>query len=109
MAVIGEQMQVIVRVRPLSPAERRDLSRVIVQPCEDNQSILVGESAYGVAVGSKTFRFTSVLPVNASQQEVFEHAVPLLKSALEGFNCTIFTYGQTGTGEELWRCVEAGW
>lgn len=94
-------MQVIVRVRPLSSEELRGPSRVLVQPSEDNQSLVIGESAYGTAVGSKTFRFTSVMPENASQHGVFEHVVPLLKSALDGFNCTVFTYGQTGTGETV--------
>lgn len=94
MAVIGEAMQVIVRVRPPGGADH-----VIVRPLQDTQSLVVEESSYGVAVGAKTFKFTSVLPVDARQSDVFEHVVPLLRSAMDGFNCTIFTYGQTGTGK----------
>jgi kinesin family protein 11 len=34
------------------------------------------------------------------QQDVFNHAVvPLVGEVLDGYNCTIFAYGQTGTGK----------
>ena len=36
----------------------------------------------------------------STQEEVFESVVrPIVQEALEGFNCTIFAYGQTGTGK----------
>nr|CAB3499878.1 unnamed protein product [Digitaria exilis] len=36
----------------------------------------------------------------SQQQEVFNHAVvPLVNEVLDGYNCTIFAYGQTGTGK----------
>lgn len=34
------------------------------------------------------------------QQDVFNHAVvPLVNEVLDGYNCTVFAYGQTGTGK----------
>jgi kinesin family protein 11 len=34
------------------------------------------------------------------QQDIFNHAVvPLVSEVLDGYNCTIFAYGQTGTGK----------
>lgn len=100
-----EQMQVIVRVRPMSWLESENTERTVVHPCEDQQQLLLSESMYGTSMGSKTFRFTSVLPACATQSDVFDRVEPLLRSALEGFNCTIFTYGQTGTGENLYVCI----
>ncbi len=36
----------------------------------------------------------------STQQEVFDSVVrPIVDETLEGFNCTIFAYGQTGTGK----------
>jgi hypothetical protein len=37
--------------------------------------------------------------MDASQGTVFASVIPLLRSALAGFNATIFAYGQTGTGK----------
>lgn len=35
-----------------------------------------------------------------SQQEIYDEcARPIVEAALQGFNCTIFAYGQTGTGK----------
>lgn len=37
---------------------------------------------------------------SARQKDVYEQAiVPIVNEVLEGFNCTIFAYGQTGTGK----------
>lgn len=36
----------------------------------------------------------------ATQEEVFDDVVrPIVDEVLEGFNCTVFAYGQTGTGK----------
>lgn len=36
----------------------------------------------------------------STQETVFKNAVvPIIDEVLEGFNCTIFAYGQTGTGK----------
>jgi kinesin family protein 5 len=38
--------------------------------------------------------------MNSTQAEVFEYtAVPLIQDVLNGYNATIFAYGQTGTGK----------
>ena len=37
---------------------------------------------------------------SAKQKELYDQAVvPIVNEVLEGFNCTIFAYGQTGTGK----------
>ena len=48
----------------------------------------------------KTFTFDRVFDWNCSQSEVFnDTALPIIHSTLEGYNGTIFAYGQTGTGK----------
>jgi kinesin family protein 3/17 len=46
------------------------------------------------------FQFDFAYPDGISQEEVYEEtAAPIVSGVLEGFNGTIFAYGQTGTGK----------
>jgi kinesin family protein 5 len=46
------------------------------------------------------FNFDRTFDFNCTQQEVYEHAAkPIIESVLEGFNGTIFAYGQTSSGK----------
>ncbi|KAK8296130.1 hypothetical protein V6Z12_D05G105600 [Gossypium hirsutum] len=48
----------------------------------------------------RTFLFDKVFGPSSQQKELFELAVsPIVNEVLEGYNCTIFAYGQTGTGK----------
>lgn len=44
----------------------------------------------------------------ASQQKyLYDHVVaPIINDAHEGYNCTIFAYGQTGTGKTYTKEME---
>lgn len=48
----------------------------------------------------KTFTFDAVYDSNSKQLELYDETFrPLVDSVLQGFNGTIFAYGQTGTGK----------
>ena len=48
---------------------------------------------------SYRFPFDGLLPPEARQEEVFERvALPVLRAALDGYNGTVFAFGQTGSG-----------
>lgn len=48
----------------------------------------------------KTFTFDQVYDWNSKQQDIYDETVhELVECVLEGFNGTIFAYGQTGTGK----------
>ena len=48
----------------------------------------------------KTFTFDNVFDWNSAQAAVYaETAKPIVDSVLEGYNGTVFAYGQTGTGK----------
>lgn len=49
--------------------------------------------------GKHEFLFDNVLEPNETQKSVFEHHAHLIDETLEGFNTTIFAYGQTGAGK----------
>lgn len=49
---------------------------------------------------TKTYKFDKVFGPEADQTTVFsEVAEGMLDEVLAGYNCTIFAYGQTGTGK----------
>jgi hypothetical protein len=49
---------------------------------------------------TKTFSFDAVFSSNSSQKVVYDVcAAPIVQSVLQGYNGTIFCYGQTGAGK----------
>ncbi|ODM94247.1 Kinesin-like protein KLP2 [Orchesella cincta] len=88
----NQNIQVYVRVRPLVGS----VPSIIETP--GTREVVVRERT--VANITKTFTFDRVFDLNSSQQEVYRVVVaPLLKEVLLGYNCTVFAYGQTGTGK----------
>ena len=52
------------------------------------------------APSTKTYPFDKVFGPEADQAMVFDEvAEGMLDEVLSGYNCTIFAYGQTGTGK----------
>ncbi len=48
----------------------------------------------------KQFTFDSVFDWTNNQQEIYDDtSAPIIANVLEGYNGTIFAYGQTGTGK----------
>ena len=92
-------VKVAVRVRPVNQEERKSGTPTVVACENETKAIKV---SYGPA-GKKTqksFNFDKVFGMYSTQEEVFETVVrPIVNECLEGFNCTIFAYGQTGTGK----------
>ncbi|CAG9568399.1 unnamed protein product [Danaus chrysippus] len=49
---------------------------------------------------TKRFTFDRAFPPHSKQVEVYQEVVsPLIEEVLAGYNCTVFAYGQTGTGK----------
>ena len=52
------------------------------------------------AIPKKKFSFDHVFGPTSSQADVYKVTVsPIVKEVLQGYNCTVFAYGQTGTGK----------
>jgi hypothetical protein len=47
----------------------------------------------------KRFTFDRMYTPKASQKEIYQDVKPLTMSVLDGYNCCVFAYGQTGTGK----------
>jgi hypothetical protein len=57
---------------------------------------LSGESNQIVIGKDKLFTFDYVIPPKTTQNELYDHCVKgLVQSLFEGYNATVFAYGQT--------------
>uniref|UniRef100_G3TJU7 Centromere-associated protein E n=1 Tax=Loxodonta africana TaxID=9785 RepID=G3TJU7_LOXAF len=84
---------VCVRVRPLNSREEALGEDTQVYWKTDKNTI------YQVD-GSKSFSFDRVFHSNETTKNVYEEiAVPIIESAIQGYNGTIFAYGQTASGK----------
>ena len=65
-----------------------------------NQNQIVLSKLSDPSDNPKAFTYDSVYDMESTQQQVYdESAFPLVESVLEGYNGTIFAYGQTGCGK----------
>ncbi|TKY61969.1 125 kDa kinesin-related protein [Spatholobus suberectus] len=95
----GVNVQVLLRCRPFSDEELRSNAPQVVTCNEYNREVAVSQSIAGKHI-DRVFTFDKVFGPSAQQKDLYEQAVtPIVNEVLEGFNCTIFAYGQTGTGK----------
>jgi kinesin family protein 11 len=91
-------VQVVVRCRPLNGEERKTNQPNVITCDIENKSVKVAYGPIGKKI-MKSFNFDRVFGAYSRQEEVFESVVrPIVDETLAGFNCTVFAYGQTGTG-----------
>ncbi|KAF7820171.1 kinesin-like protein KIN-5C [Senna tora] len=95
----GVNVQVLLRCRPFSSDELRSNAPQVVTCNEHNREVAVSQNIAGKHI-DRVFTFDKVFGPSAQQNDLYEQAViPIVNEVLEGFNCTIFAYGQTGTGK----------
>ncbi|OAY42946.2 kinesin-like protein KIN-5C [Manihot esculenta] len=95
----GVNVQVLLRCRPFSDDELRNNAPQVVTCNEYQREVAVSQSIAGKHI-DRVFTFDKVFGPSARQKDLYEQAmVPIVNEVLEGFNCTIFAYGQTGTGK----------
>ena len=97
----GEEtnINVVVRCRGRNDREVRENSGVVVST-DGVKGRKVELSMGPSALSNKTYQFDKVFSPAADQGMLFEEVVaPILDEVLSCFNCTIFAYGQTGTGK----------
>ncbi|KAL6138686.1 hypothetical protein ACLB2K_063965 [Fragaria x ananassa] len=92
-------VQVVLRCRPLSDDEQKSNVQTVVSCNEQKREVTVVHSLNNKPV-DKVFTFDKVFGPKAQQKSIYEQAVsPIVNEVLDGFNCTVFAYGQTGTGK----------
>ncbi|KJZ77360.1 hypothetical protein HIM_03084 [Hirsutella minnesotensis 3608] len=92
-------INVVVRCRGRNEREVKENSAVVVRT-EGVKGKLVELDVGPNSLSNKTYNFDRVFSPAADQNMVFDDTVkPILDEMLAGYNCTIFAYGQTGTGK----------
>ncbi|KAK5992680.1 Kinesin-like protein bimC [Cladobotryum mycophilum] len=97
----GEEtnINVVVRCRGRNQREVKENSTVVVN-ADGVKGQHIELSMGANALSNKTYNFDRVYSPAADQAMVFDDTVkPMLEEMLAGYNCTIFAYGQTGTGK----------
>ncbi|XP_078421064.1 kinesin-like protein KIF11 [Cetorhinus maximus] len=96
----GKNIQVVIRCRPFSLAERKANSSNVVDCDPGKKEVTIRASGPGSEKAAKKYMFDMVFGPSAKQIEVYKSVVyPILDEVIMGYNCTIFAYGQTGTGK----------
>jgi kinesin family protein 11 len=95
-AAPNTNIKVVVRCRGRNQREIQSKSSVILDTSCDNE--------ISVAIDNdrkrKTYKVDHVFGPEADQSMVYDEVVqPMLEEVLAGMNCTVFAYGQTGTGK----------
>ena len=89
----------MVRCRPLFGKEIREARNQIVD-CDVRRGEVRIDNPKTPGDPPKQFTFDGVYDHTSTQKEIFEGcALPIVRAAIEGYNGTIFCYGQTGTGK----------
>ncbi|KAJ8532694.1 hypothetical protein K7X08_015583 [Anisodus acutangulus] len=95
----GVNVQVLLRCRPFSNDELRSNAPQVVTCNEYQREVAVSQNIAGKHI-DRIFTFDKVFGPSAQQRDLYDQAIiPIVNEVLEGFNCTIFAYGQTGTGK----------
>ncbi|XP_073495424.1 uncharacterized protein [Phyllobates terribilis] len=88
---VEDAVKVCLRVRPLNLREQGEQVN-LVWKAENNTITQVD--------GSRSFNFDRVFHSHETTAQVYQEvAVPIIRSALHGYNGTIFAYGQTSSGK----------
>ncbi|CAN8287444.1 unnamed protein product [Cochlearia groenlandica] len=95
----GVNVQVLLRCRPFSEDELRSNAPQVLTCNDFQREVAVSQNIAGKHI-DRVFTFDKVFGPTAKQKDLYDQAViPIVNEVLEGFNCTIFAYGQTGTGK----------
>ncbi|OQS03526.1 kinesin [Thraustotheca clavata] len=107
----GSNFKVVIRVRPPLPRELQGDKpfQNVVTVDSSGHYLSVSDSTHlapddpsnqGSSYSNHSFSFDHVYDQHSTQRAVYENtAKAVVESSLEGYNATIFAYGQTGTGK----------
>ncbi|XP_063220421.1 kinesin-like protein KIF3B isoform X2 [Bacillus rossius redtenbacheri] len=96
----NEAVQVVVRCRPMNEKEMSNGYKRVIEVWPARGVVEITNPKDDTKESAKVFTFDAVYDWNSRQEDLYEESIrPLVSSVLDGFNGTIFAYGQTGTGK----------
>lgn len=98
---MGSNIKVYVRCRSRNQREIDEKSSVVVSTMgRKGKSVILTNPSSPFSQPKKTYTFDEVFGADSDQESIFtEVAKNCIQEMLEGYNCTVFAYGQTGTGK----------
>jgi len=92
-------VQVVVRLRPINEREKKHGTIPVVTASSKDKTVTVVKGS-GHRQARLSYSFDNVFSAFSSQEEVFQNTLrPILIDVMQGFESTVFAYGQTGTGK----------
>lgn len=92
-----ECVKVVIRCRPFSSQEMQDSRILAVEVSPSRGEIIVKNTKSDLTDGNKVFTFDMVYDFQSKQEQIYQDtSYPIVESVLDGYNGTIFAYGQTG-------------
>lgn len=96
---MSESVKVIVRCRPLNEKEREMKTRLVVETNASLQQCSIKRPWHN-SKSSKIFTFDGVYGISSSTEMIYSEIVrPIVNGVLDGYNGTVFAYGQTSCGK----------
>eukprot|EP00948_MAST-09A_sp_MAST-9A-sp1_P003312 g3312.t1 len=95
----ASRVRVVVRLRPLNEREKSSGTTPVVTASTTNREVTLVRGSHSSAT-RHVFQFDDVFGSFSTQQEVFSSVIrPIVNDVLQGYESTVFAYGQTGTGK----------
>ena len=91
-------IEVAVRVRPMNAREEEQGVLPIINASEERKEVTIVRGG-GNRQTRQTYTFDHVFTGYTTQSEVFDPMQPMIDSVMQGYEATVFAYGQTGTGK----------
>ncbi|KAL7796609.1 P-loop containing nucleoside triphosphate hydrolase protein [Trichoderma ceciliae] len=90
----NNSIKVVARFRPQNRIEIESGGKPIVSFASDDTCTLDSKEAQG------SFTFDRIFDMSCKQQDIFDYSIrPTVDDILNGYNGTVFAYGQTGAGK----------
>ena len=95
-----ESIKVICRLRPENQKEKDSGQKLCITPTSNEALQITVESEKKNSDEVIDFTFDRVFGSDSRQIDVFNYAaVPIINGAMQGYNGTLFCYGQTSSGK----------
>ncbi|KAG6587038.1 Kinesin-like protein [Phytophthora cinnamomi] len=95
-----ECVRVMVRIRPMSGKEVQDGRQEVTTANFDRAEVSILNPVAASSEPPKSFTFDAAFGAQSTQQQVYDTAATeIVEAVMEGYNGTIFAYGQTGAGK----------
>ncbi|KAF0727781.1 hypothetical protein Ae201684_014218 [Aphanomyces euteiches] len=95
-----ESVRVMVRIRPMSTKEKQDGRQVVTGASFERAEVTISNPAGAASEPPKAFTFDAAFGSESTQQQVYDTAATaIVEAVMDGYNGTIFAYGQTGAGK----------